>query len=197
MRLPAGGSVVNLFTFAVAVRLLIPAFAVQGAPGILGTRLPQEYAKALDAAHCAQPTPVDQLGPQTAQAIEQCEGNHYCIGHLAQVAGYDQVLLGWVTKLDDRYVVALKLIEAPSGNVKKSLEMVHPQTLKTIPTTIASFAPTICRELDPAWVDTTKATLDASLSDLDFDPGSPLVTAATAPTATVPPPTSTRKRLNA
>ena len=176
---------------AATAHIIIPAFAAQGVPGILSTRLPQEYAAALEAAHCAVPTAVGQIGPQTAQAIEQCDDDRLCIARIARMTNYSLVLQGWVSKLDEHYVVALKLVSTEDGSVRKNFEMVHTGPLKSIPDTVVAFVPKICREIDPAWVDTRKIAAEQTLAGLDFDTGAPVAPVAPAtiaPVANAPPP---------
>jgi hypothetical protein len=161
----------TLLAAALAARIAIPAFTTDHAPGILSSRLPNAYAAALDSAHCANPVPVARFGPQTAQALIDCEGNLVCIADVAKLMGVQAVLLGSVTKLDDAYTTKLKLLDVHEHAVKQTFEAHFTGPLKAFDGSLAQLIPEVCRALDPSWVDPARTAAEQKLAEIEFDSG--------------------------
>jgi hypothetical protein len=171
---------------AAALRVLIPSFTVDHAPGVLGQRLPDFYAAALDASGCASSTPAVRLGAQTISEIASCEGNSSCLASVGKILGVDFILLGTVSRHDDNYGTSLALIDVRERRLRKHLEASYSGMMKGLEASVAETIPALCHEIDPTWTPPKTQTAEDKLADLQFDLGPQDTPAAPPPAPPTP-----------
>lgn len=171
-----------LLVAAATLRVAIPSFEVERAPAPLTTRLPQDYAEALESLKCAEGVPLPAALPETEKAVAECEGNSACVAGVGFRAGFDFVLLGHMEKLDDRFETRFKLVNTHDFASRKTFGGHFSGTLLDLPQGIKDLAPVICHELNPTWTDPSRKTPESEAADLGFDDG------ATQPPEPVPAP---------
>jgi hypothetical protein len=188
-----------LLAAAVSIRVALPAFEVDHAPGLLAQRLPEYYAAALSAAQCATPIAESQLGPQAKTDFGECGWQTGCSSDVGRVLGIDVVVLGHVKKVDTSYLLRLTVVDVRERRVRSHLEHQYNGKLSGLDASVKEQIASLCQAINPEW--SASAVAEDALSKLPLEAApepteAPKVVAPLPPTLSVetspkpPPPTT-------